>query len=106
MSTFESPQGGLSLAGPGAVPGLTVVLVVLVVSAAVHAPLSPGVRERDALAVGAFGVFWVVEGAGADWPGGDLAIVAILVFVTAVALANVRLLRGQRARELAVGSPI
>ena len=28
-----------------------------------------------------FGIFWSAEGAGADWPGGDAAILGVLAFV-------------------------
>ena len=43
-----------------------------------------------------FGTFWGAEGAGAHWPGGDLALPVILVGLGAVSLALVRLLRRQR----------
>ncbi|MGO9322730.1 MAG: hypothetical protein ACLQBY_18265 [Solirubrobacteraceae bacterium] len=36
-----------------------------------------------------FGMFWGTEGAGASWPGGDAALLAIIpgVLLTAVAMA-------------------
>jgi uncharacterized membrane protein len=43
-----------------------------------------------------FGIFWSVEGAGADWPGGDAALPGVLVFVCLASFAFVRLLRAPR----------
>jgi uncharacterized membrane protein len=40
-----------------------------------------------------FGSFWVVEGAGASWPGGDAALLAIVPGVLLAALATVWVLR-------------
>jgi uncharacterized membrane protein len=44
-----------------------------------------------------FGTFWAAEGAGADWPGSDLAILGLLVLYLAVSRVLVLLLtRGAR----------
>jgi uncharacterized membrane protein len=40
-----------------------------------------------------FGLFWVGEGAGVHWPGGDLAIIAFVVLFALVTLASVAGLR-------------
>jgi uncharacterized membrane protein len=40
-----------------------------------------------------FGMFWVVEGAGVSWPGGEAALLAILACVLLVSLASVAVLR-------------
>jgi uncharacterized membrane protein len=49
------------------------------------------------LAVGAmltsFGTFWGAEGAGAHWPGGDAALLAIVPIVLAFSLSLVLALR-------------
>jgi uncharacterized membrane protein len=42
-----------------------------------------------------FGIFWAAEGTGANWPGGELALLAVLVFVAVSSLALVRLLQLQ-----------
>ena len=34
-----------------------------------------------------FGMFWGAEGAGASWPGGDAALLAIIPFVLVSSLA-------------------
>ena len=51
-----------------------------------------------------FGTFWAAEGAGADWPGSDAAILGVLAFVIAVSAALVALLRRRRARTLAAAA--
>jgi uncharacterized membrane protein len=40
-----------------------------------------------------FGVFWSGEGAGVSWPGGEAAIVGVLVFVTVLAFVLTGVLR-------------
>jgi uncharacterized membrane protein len=40
-----------------------------------------------------FGTFWIVEGAGASWPGSDAALIGLLALYAAVSLLLVRLLR-------------
>jgi uncharacterized membrane protein len=48
-----------------------------------------------------FGMFWGAEGAGAHWPGGDAALLAIIPLTLAFALALVAAVR----RALAPGKP-
>jgi uncharacterized membrane protein len=45
-----------------------------------------------------FGMFWGAEGAGASWPGGDAALLAIVPGVLIAALAMVWALRRARRR--------
>ena len=40
-----------------------------------------------------FGIFWGAEGAGANWPGGDAALLVIVPAVLAFSLALVQLFR-------------
>jgi uncharacterized membrane protein len=99
--TFGANQGRVGWAAAAAVAA---VLVVVATGVAVRAPLARVPENTMKFAVGAmlttFGVFWAGEGAGADWPGGDAALLGVLAFVLAVALAAVAVLR--RARRAAV----
>src|SRR5262249_21606636 len=80
--TFGTSQGRVALAALGA--GLAVLLVI-VVGALIHQPLSRVPENAMKFSVGlmlsTFGIFWSVEGAGIEWPGADLAILGILAFL-------------------------
>jgi len=95
--TFGSTQGSIPLAAVGA--GAALVLVAGV-GIAVRAPLARVPENTMKFAVGVmlttFGIFWATEGAGADWPGGDAALLGVLAFVIALSMLFVRLLRRQR----------
>lgn len=60
---------------------LAAVIVVGVIGALVHRPLSRVPENTLKYVVGlmlsAFGVFWTGEGLGAEWPGADLSLLAI-----------------------------
>jgi uncharacterized membrane protein len=81
-----SSQGNVGVAAFGALAAL---IVVAVVGAFVHAPLSRVPENSLKFGVGimltSFGVFWSGEGAGVSWPGGEAAIVGVLVFVAVLA---------------------
>ena len=100
-----SHKGGVGLAAAAAA---TAFVVVAVVGAVVHAPLSRVPENTLKFTVGllltTFGTFWAGEGAGASWPGDDAALPVLLVFYVLVSLAAVRVLRRQRSR-LQVGQP-
>jgi uncharacterized membrane protein len=95
--TFGSTQGSLGLAAAGAGAAF---LLVAVVGVAVRAPLARVPENTLKFAVGVmlttFGIFWAAEGAGADWPGGDAALLGVLAFVIASSAGLVALLRRQR----------
>lgn len=80
---------GLAASAAGAA-----VLVVLAAGAAVRGPLARVPENTIKFAVGvllsSFGMFWGAEGAGAHWPGGDAALLAIVpcVLLAALALAS------------------
>jgi len=95
--TFGSAQGNLRLAALAAAAALVLVAVVGVL---VRAPLARVPENTLKFAVGVmlttFGIFWSAEGAGADWPGGDAALLGVLAFVVLVSFASVALLRRRR----------
>jgi uncharacterized membrane protein len=72
-------------------------VVVATVGALVHRPLSRVPENTLKFAVGimltSFGTFWGSEGAGAKWPGGDVAILVLVALYAAIAFALVGWLR-------------
>jgi uncharacterized membrane protein len=103
--TFGSTQGSIPLAALGA--GVALVLVAGV-GVAVRAPLARVPENTMKFAVGVmlttFGTFWSTEGAGATWPGSDVALLGVLAFVVAVSALLVALLRRQRAIPAVAGA--
>jgi uncharacterized membrane protein len=95
--TFGSAQGSIPLAAAGAAAAL---VLVAGVGVAVRAPLARVPENTLKFAVGVmlttFGIFWSAEGAGADWPGDDVAILGVLGFVILMSLVFVRVLRHER----------
>jgi uncharacterized membrane protein len=98
--TFGANQHNIPLAALGA---LAAVLAVTVAGVALRAPLARVPENTLKFVVGvlltSFGLFWGAEGAGADWPGSDLALVAVIAGVLALASAAVWWLRGVRAKQ-------
>jgi uncharacterized membrane protein len=96
--TFGANQHDLGVA---AVAAAAAVLVVAAAGIAVRAPLSRVPENAMKFAVGvmltSFGVFWGAEGAGASWPGGDVALLAVVPAIALAALGYVALLRRVRA---------
>ena len=80
------------------------VVGVAVVGVAVRAPLARVPENLMKFTVGVmlttFGIFWSVEGAGADWPGADAALLGVLGFVILFSFVLVRLLRRERRLRL------
>jgi len=95
--TFGSSahQIGVAAAAAGAA-----VLVVAALGFAVRGPLSRIPENSLKFIVGVllttFGIFWSAEGAGAVWPGSDLALLALAAFVVALSAASVAVLRLRR----------
>jgi uncharacterized membrane protein len=92
--TFGSVAGNVGVA---ALAALAALIVVAVVGALARAPLARVPENAIKLAVGVllttFGIFWSTEGVGADWPGGDKALPAVLAFVVLLTWALTTLLR-------------
>ncbi len=92
--TFGANQNRVPLAAAAA--GLAVLLV-LAAGAAARAPLARVPENTMKFAVGvmlsSFGMFWGAEGAGASWPGGDAALLALIPGLLIAANAMVWALR-------------
>jgi uncharacterized membrane protein len=92
--TFGANQHHVALAAAAA--GLAVLLVAAA-GAAARAPLARVPENTMKFAVGvmlsSFGMFWGAEGAGASWPGGDAALLAIIPAILASAVALAWMLR-------------
>ena len=96
--TFGANQHRVGLA---AIAAALAVVLVIAVGFAVRAPLARVPENAMKFAVGimltSFGVFWSAEGAGARWPGGDAALLAIIPGLALTSLAIVALLRRPQA---------
>ena len=96
--TFGANQQNQGLAAAAAAAA---VVVVAAVGIAVRAPLSRVPENTLKFAVGvmltSFGMFWGAEGAGASWPGNDVALLAIVPGTALVGLGYTALLRRARA---------
>lgn len=96
--TLGVNQGSIPLAATGAA-----IAAVLVGAAAVLArrPLSRVPENALKFGVGvmltAFGTFWAAEGAGAEWPGGDVALLALVAITAWWSLLFVRVVRVRTA---------
>ena len=69
----------------------------LAVGLVVHRPLARVPENSLKFVVGlmltTFGLFWIGEGLGAQWPGADFALLAIFALLAAFSLAAVGRLR-------------
>jgi uncharacterized membrane protein len=92
--TFGANQHRIALAAIAA--GLAIV-VVAAVGVTVRAPLARVPENAMKFSVGvmltSFGTFWGAEGAGAAWPGGDVALLVIVPVLLAISLIFVALMR-------------
>jgi uncharacterized membrane protein len=95
--TFGSTQGRLALA---AAAGAAAVVVVVAVGLVVRGPLERVPENTLKFVVGvlltSFGIFWGGEGAGVEWPGGDVAILGLIAFLGLLSIGLTRLLRQRR----------
>jgi len=80
-----------------ALAAVCAVVVVALAGLALRAPLARVPENSMKFAVGvmltAFGTFWGAEGAGAQWPGSDTALLVIVPAIALFALGMVALLR-------------
>jgi uncharacterized membrane protein len=95
--TFGSTQGRLGLA---AAAGAAAVVLVVAVGLVVRGPLERVPENTLKFVVGvlltSFGIFWGGEGAGVEWPGGDVAVLGLIGFLGLLSIALTRLLRRRR----------
>jgi len=95
--TFGANQHNVGLAAAAAA---VAVLAVVVAGLAVHAPLALVPENTMKFAVGvmltSFGTCWGAEGAGAHWPGGDVALLVIIPGMLGTSLGLVAMLRRRR----------
>ena len=98
--TFGANQHDVGLAAAAA--GVAVLAVVLA-GLAVHAPLSRVPENTMKFTVGvmltSFGIFWGAMGAGARWPGDDLALLVIVPLTLLVSIGMVAVLRRRGRRS-------
>ncbi|HVC40340.1 MAG TPA: hypothetical protein VND54_00005 [Candidatus Saccharimonadales bacterium] len=98
--TFGGNAGNIPIAGIAA--GAAIVLVASA-GALLRAPLARVPENALKFAVGtlltSFGVFWGGEGAGAQWPGSDAALLVIIPLTALLAVGLVAVLRLERRRS-------
>ncbi len=91
--TLGTSAGATAIAASGAA---TAIVVVAGAGAFARHPLSRVPENTLKFGVGvmltSFGTFWVGEGLGIDWPGNDLALLAIVAVTLAWSLAFARML--------------
>ena len=104
---FGSAQGQLGVAALGAAAAAVLVVVAGLLA---HRPLSRVPENTIKFTVGilltSFGCFWAGEGAGVDWPGDEVFLLAVVAFFATVSFALVAALRQQRAGMLAAGAEL
>jgi uncharacterized membrane protein len=81
------------------VSAVAALIVVVIVGAIVHRPLTRVPENTLKFAVGvmltSFGTFWGSEGAGASWPGGDAALLVLIAGYAVLALGIVAWLKAR-----------
>jgi len=101
--TFGANARNVPLAAAAAAVATVITVAVAMV---VKGPLSRVPENSIKFVVGillaAFGTFWAAEGAGADWPGSDASLLAIIPAIAAISFAMVAAMRRKRERQLTV----
>ena len=92
--TFGTNQHDVGLAAAAAA---VAVIVVVAAGVAVRAPLARVPENTMKFVVGvllsSFGTFWLAEGVGAHWPGGDASLLGLIPWIAACAVGLVAWLR-------------
>jgi uncharacterized membrane protein len=88
---------GRGLLWPAAIGALAACVAVLAAGVVIHKPLSKVPENTLKFGVGvmlsAFGVFWTGEGLGVEWPGADIALLALVVAFLVTGLVTASALR-------------
>lgn len=88
---------------PASLGALAAGVVVITLGIVLHRPLTRIPENTLKLSVGillsAFGVFWIGEGLGYDWPGRDWAVLALIAGFVIVAFAGIRFAGHTAARR-------
>jgi uncharacterized membrane protein len=86
--SLGAAQNRLGLAALAAAAALVLVAAVgLVVSRQLSEVPENTIKTAVGIMLTSFGIFWVGEGAGVNWPGGDLAIPVLVAFFLVLTLA-------------------
>jgi len=103
--SFGAAQGRF---GPAVLGAAAAVVIVVAAGLLVRGPLERVPENSLKFAVGllltSFGTFWAAEGAGVDWPGDELSLLAVIAFVGALSFGLVRCLRRQRLSASPAGA--
>ncbi|MEI7797709.1 MAG: hypothetical protein WCI68_02985 [Actinomycetes bacterium] len=101
--TFGTIQGEVILASFSA---LTAVVIVVIAGFALRKPLAKVPENSMKYVVGimltSFGIFWGAEGAGAEWPGKDLSLVGIIIFMLIISNVLIKILKVQNSKVSAI----
>ena len=104
--TFGSNGGSVAFAAAGAIAA---VLVVAAVGVWARVPLARVPENTMKFSVGlmlvTYGTFWAAEGAGGDWPGGDVFLIVLLAIYTVCAWLLVRALSARAERVVGAVQP-
>ena len=97
--TFGTIQGEVILASFAA---LTAVVIVMIAGFALRKPLAQVPENSMKFVVGimltSFGIFWGAEGAGAEWPGKDLSLLGIIIFMLIISNILIKVLKVQNSK--------
>jgi uncharacterized membrane protein len=90
-------SAGPNLVVPASIGAAAACLIIVVAGLAMHRPLARVPENSLKFGVGilltSFGIFWVGEGLGVMWPGGDLAVIAFALLVLVAARLAVGFVR-------------
>lgn len=92
--TFGASQGSIALA---VIAAIAAIIVVVVTGVKIQKPLSKVPENTLKFVVGimltSFGIFWSSEGVGTNWPGGDVAIIGLIIFIAVISFTQIVWLR-------------